>query len=140
MGKSDRKPRPLSKQKFAKLMADAIRAAGETAKVRYDADDFRLAIDGERTNILHLDNAYAEYCAAADDGRETILRRYVRIWFSYRKEVPDAYDDVRPDLLPGVRCRSTYEQTLLRLRTEGKREAVWPYRVLAGHLGGRPRL
>jgi hypothetical protein len=135
MGLFDRLFGPPAKDKFAALMADAIRAAGEPAGLRYDANEFRLTAESGPGNFLQLQNAYAEYCAAPSDGREAVVRRYVRIWFSYRKAVPDEFADVRPDLLPGVRARSTFELTPLRLRAQGDGETVWPYRVLAGHLG-----
>jgi hypothetical protein len=65
-----------------------------------------------------------------------VLRRFVRTWFSCRtKEVPNDFDDARPDLLPCVRPRSLFELTPLRLRAETDAAADWPYRVLAGHLG-----
>jgi hypothetical protein len=59
----------------------------------------------------------------------------VRVWFSYRKETPDAFTDARPDLLPSIRVRSELHLLPLRLRTEGKGDISWPHRVLAGHLG-----
>lgn len=123
------------KDEFARQMADAIRQAGETAKLRYDAKEFTLHAEGEPSNTFYLGHAYDEYRAAPDANRANIVRRFVRTWFAPRKGIPDDFADVRPDLLPGVRSRFAFEWTPLRLRAEGKGEIVWPHQVLAGHLG-----
>src|SRR5205807_411163 len=124
------------KEAFARLMADAIRQAGEAAELHYDADAFSLQAAAGRGNVFYLSNAFAEHAAAPPEGRPAVLRRFVRTWFSCRtKEVPDDFDDARPDLMPCVRNRSLFELTPLRLRAEKDAEASWPYRVLAGHLG-----
>ena len=135
MGLFDRFVAPLSRDKFADLLLDAIRQAGETAGIRYDAGEFRLVAEGGLTNVLNLTHAYAEYCASPKAGRPAVLRRFVRTWFSYRRETPDAFEDARHDLLPGVRSRTFYELTPLQIRAEGVGETVWPYRALAEYLG-----
>jgi hypothetical protein len=135
MGFFDRFFAPPSRDQFAGLMADAIRKAGDTTGLRYDADEFRLVVEHGPTNMLYLTNAYAEYCASPKAGRLAVLRRFVRTWCSHRKDLPDSFEDARHDLLPGVRSRSYFELAPLRLRAEGTGETVWPYRVLAGCLG-----
>jgi len=134
MGLFDRFFSPPGKNTFARLIAKAIRDAGETAQVRYDAHDFSLKAE-RPANILYLGNAYAEYRAAPRAARKDVLRRFVRTWFTYRREVPDTFADACPDLLPSVRSRSDFELTPLRLRAKGQGETVWPYSVLAGNLG-----
>jgi hypothetical protein len=136
MDSSEQDARKADKEAFAHIMIDAVREAGETAELSYDADAFSLRAAGERSNVFYLANAYAEHTAAAPEGRPAVLRRFVRTWFSSRtKEVPEEFDDARPDLLPGVRGRALFELTPLRLRSETDAVAAWPYRVLAGHLG-----
>jgi hypothetical protein len=41
------KNRPPSKDDFAKLISDAIRQAGETRRIIYDREGFRLCPEGE---------------------------------------------------------------------------------------------
>jgi hypothetical protein len=123
------------KREFAELVRDAIVRAGETAALRYDADEFRLLAGDDNKNILNLGNAYAEYRAAAADVRGRVVRRFARCWFATRRGVPDQYEDVTPDLLPGVRNRAYFEMIRLRLQAEGQKPPEWPYRVLAGRLG-----
>jgi hypothetical protein len=123
-----------TKDKFARLMLDAIRKAGEKDPVRYDPESFRLYREGEAKNEMNLANAYREYCAAPDEKKPVLFKNLVRTWFSHRREVPEDFEDVRQDLLPGVRNRAVYE--IARL-TVGSEEANfnWPFRVLAESLG-----
>lgn len=131
-GKSPSNP---SKKDFAQLMADAIRAAGEKASIRYDAEEFRLEADREgNPQLLNLNNLYAEYCSAAREQREHVLKRFARSWFAVHQEVPEEFADVHPDLLPSVRNRSYYELTSLQLRVRGMPTPDWPYQPVAGHL------
>jgi hypothetical protein len=119
---------PPSKEKFAHLLAKAIRQAGETTTLEYDAEQASLKTASGPSNVLYLNNAYAEYCAAPRSNRPAILQRFVRVWFSYRKDTPDAFVDARPDLLPSIRIRVELHLLPLRLRTEGKGDISWPHR------------
>jgi hypothetical protein len=56
---------PSSKDKFASMIADAIKKAGETVPLRYDAPGLRLLA-------------------------EDVIRRFVRRWFSRHNEIPAA--------------------------------------------------
>jgi hypothetical protein len=113
-------------------MVDAIRQAGETTNLRYDASGFCLRAGPER--VFNLHNAYAEYQSAAPDGREAVMRRWVRGWFAAHKEVPDDFADARPDLLPVLKPRAELELAAMEQRVAGGRETDCPYRVVAGHL------
>src|SRR5437016_3952956 len=102
MGLLDQFSGPPSKDKFAQMVMDAIRQAGEQQPVRYDPDQFQLRQEGEQKGIMNLGNAYNEYCAAPASRREVIFKNLVRGWFAYRRETPDEFEDVKPDLLPTV--------------------------------------
>ncbi|HEV3256881.1 MAG TPA: hypothetical protein VG013_08390 [Gemmataceae bacterium] len=131
MGVLDRFFGPPSKDKFARLMMEAIRQAGETNALRYDPADFCVYREGEAKGVLNLDNAYREYCAAPTGRRPAVVKSFVRTWFTYRKEIPTDFEDARHDLLPGIRNRAFYEIAKLTLPPE----VNWPYRVLADSLG-----
>ena len=138
MGLSDRRIRKLSKEQFARLMLDALRQAGEKADLRYEADEFRLVATGERAGevgIFNLTNAYGEYCAAGKDKKHTVLRRFVRSWFSRFKDIPEDFADARPDLLPVIRSRSYFELLRLRLEVEDKVRLNSPHRIIGEHFG-----
>ena len=135
MGFLDRLFGPPDKDRFARMALDAIRKAGEGRPVRYHPDHFRLTAEGEGALQLNLANAYREYCAAPRAKRQVIFRNLVRTWFSHRREAPQAFEDVRHDLLPGVRNRAYYEIARLTVGRQAGAKFDWPYRVLAGSLG-----
>jgi len=133
MGLFDKLFGPPSKNKFAQLLSDAIRQAGETVAIRYDAGEFRLVVEGEEQRFFNLANIYREYCTAPASQRPGALRLYVRSWFANRKSIPDSFEDVGPDLLPAVRNRCYFESTQLKAQLDGL-SIDWPYRVVAEHL------
>jgi hypothetical protein len=125
---------PPGKDRFARLVTDAIRRAGEKDEIAYDREEFRLTAEGEGRHIFNLENAYREYCAAAPGARQGVLRNFVRSWFAHQKGFPEKYEDVHPDLLPVVRGRRYYEVTKLQLQADGMKDAGCPYRPLGEHL------
>ena len=125
---------PPSRDKFARLMTNAIRQAGETAAIVYDAGEFRLVVEGEGKRFFNLGNIYHEYCSLPQAKRREGLRHYVRSWFSDHKEIPGAFEDLGPDLLPAVRDRSYFETTKLRAELDGLAPVEWPSQVIAEHL------
>ena len=127
-------PEP-SKDDFAQLMIDRIQQAGEKGRIAYHAEEFRLRGEGERSAALMLGNAYKEYCAAKEDHRERVVRHWVRNWFSLLRDMPEDFEDVKPDLLPIVRSRSHFELNQLRSMVETGTPISWPYVPLGEHFG-----
>src|SRR5262245_18816629 len=123
-----------SKKKFARLLADAIKQAGETVAIRYDAEEFRLVVEGEEKRFFNLANIYREYCAMPSAKRGQALRHYVRSWFANRKRIPATFEDGVFDLLPTVRDRCQFEITRLKAQVDGLPSLEWPHRVVADHL------
>ena len=124
-----------SKDDFAQLMIARIQQAGEKGRVAYHAEEFRLRGEGERSTALMLGNAYKEYCAADEEHRERVVRLWVRNWFSLLRDMPDDFEDVKPDLLPIVRSRSHFELNQLRSVVESGTPISWPYVPLGEHFG-----
>jgi len=122
---------PPSKGDFAKLMMDRIRQTGEKGKIVYQPEDFCLRGEGKRFAAMFLANAYQEYCAADSDLRDRVIKQYVRNWFATAKEMPEEFEDVRPDLLPVVRSRAHFELNNL----ESGIPLGLPYEVLGEHFG-----
>lgn len=81
-------------------MSNTIRQAGETRRVIYDQERFRLYPEDEDGLICYLGNIYEEYCSAPEENREAMMRGFVRTWFSPHKELPTDFEDLQPDLLP----------------------------------------
>jgi hypothetical protein len=134
MGLFDRLFGPPSQKQFARLLADAIRQAGETATIRFDAEDFRLVVEGEERRFFHLANIYHEYCATPSAKRGHALRRYVRSWFANRKRIPAHFEDASCDLLPAVRSRAQFEATRLQAQLDDLPPLAWPHQIVADHL------
>jgi len=124
-----------NKDDFAQLMIDRIQKAGEKGPIAYHAEEFRLRGEGQRSAALMLGNAYKEYCAADEEKRERVLKHWVRNWFSLLRDMPEEFEDVRPDLLPIVRSRSHFELNQLRGMVESGTPISWPYVPLGEHFG-----
>jgi hypothetical protein len=135
MGISDNPSDSPNKDEFAQLMLDALRKAGESGKITYDQEKFRLQGKGDSGSIIFLGNAHQEYCSAAGELRDKILKRWVRNWFAHRREMPEDFEDVKPDLFPIVRGRAYFELTPRRIEMEGHEIAHSPYQVLGEHFG-----
>jgi hypothetical protein len=123
-----------SKAKFARLLEHAIRQAGETIAIRYDAEEFRFVTEADEKRLFNLTNIYREYCATPSAKRGQALRHYVRSWFANRKGIPAAFEDAVFDLLPSVRNRCQFEISALQAQFDGLPALDWPHRVLADHL------
>ena len=122
---------------FADRVAKALQAAHPNVQPEYDKENFRLLLfeDGRQFGVANLGNGYAEYCNLASNEREAHVRRVVRSILSFRKEVPDDFEDAKPDLLPTLRNRSYFELTRLEARLEHGQELSWPYQEIGEHLG-----
>ncbi len=120
-----------SKDDFAKLMMDRIRETGEKGKIVYEPEEFSLRGEGKRYAAMFLTNAYKEYCAAPLADRNRVVRHYVRNWFAASKEMPQDFEDVKPDLLPVVRSRAYFELNNFEFET-GRSLTYVP---LAEHFG-----
>ncbi len=125
----------LSKDDFAQLMIDRIHQAGEKGAIAYQPEEFRLRGEGQRSAALMLGNAYREYCAADEEIRDRVIRLWVRNWFSLLRDMPEDFEDVKPDLLPIVRSRSHFELNQLRSLVESGTPISWPYVPLGEHFG-----
>jgi hypothetical protein len=117
------------------MMLDAIRKAGEKSPIHYDPESFVLRQEAEAKGVMYLGNVYKEYCAAGDEQKQILLKNFVRTWFSHRREPPTDFEDVKPDLLPGVRARCYFEITRMKMKREEEAKLDWPFRVLADALG-----
>ena len=122
---------PPSKDDFATHMMDRVRQTGEKGKIVYDAKEFSLRGEGKTFAAMFLTNAYQEYCAAPFADRSRVVRHYVRNWFAAAKEMPEAFEDVKPDLLPVVRSRAYFELSGLESGTP----LSLPHQVLGEHFG-----
>ena len=127
--------KPPTKDQFARLLLDRIHQAGEKGNVVYEADEFRLRGEGEKYAAMFLINAYKEYCVADRDSRERVVKLWVRNWFAASKEMPEDFEDAKPDLLPVVRSRAHFECNSLGGELEIGAPLIWPHEILGEHFG-----
>jgi hypothetical protein len=112
---------PLSKDDFGQTVAARIKKAGEPGKVTYVSEDFRIVFEdqGEMVGQFNLHNVYQEYCARRADQRETMLSRIVQVALARHKKIPEDWADAKPDIMPAVRSRATFEMLWLEHRAPG---------------------
>lgn len=126
---------PPGKDEFARIMADAVRRAGEKTPHTYDGENFRLIYieNGKQKRVVNLGNLYLEYCTAPRRDRKEWLLRTCRAMVN-PMAIPDEFEDARPDLLPTVRPRAIVETMRLRTALEGGEPAEMAALPLSEHL------
>jgi hypothetical protein len=124
---------PPSRDKFARLVMDALRKAGGTGTLRYDREQFLIERSGE--GFINLANLYHEYCQSPRPQRSKVLSRFIRGCLGTTGfELPDDFGDVHPDLLPVVRSRFYLESVVLQSRARGGEGLVVPQQPIGDHL------
>lgn|GEM_PF-3737532 len=135
---------------FAQHLVDEIFAHGEREEVTYDAEE--NVIRSGDGGVLSLSRIYREYCKLDPDDREGFCHNIVRTWFIRYFEMPDDFEDARPDILVAVRSRSYHENLKLHFTLEKMEEAqqqgeelseasapaLPPYKPFASILGVTP--
>jgi hypothetical protein len=107
---------PPSLKRFAARLMQALRDAGETSQLQYDAAEHRILLLRDRAEpaVVNLDNMYQTYVQQPRAERATYLRSLVRGVLTHQKELPDEFDAARHDLRPKLWARAGLEQERLR--------------------------
>ena len=135
MGLLDQWFGPPSREKFARLFMDALKAAGDQREMRYETEQFRLLFGEEaELGVLNLANLYVEYSRVTRAERKQYLREMVRAALSHLKEMPTEFDDASYDIRPRLWTRATFEQLKLRQRLETGNTIDWPLEPVGDHL------
>jgi hypothetical protein len=126
-----------SRDKFARQVMAALRAAGDQRAVTYDAANFRLQFEGDAgAGTANLTNFYAEHCNTPRSGRRKHLKHIIRGLLTYLKEVPKEFDEARHDLRPIVRSRSYLELIRLQAQLDSPEPPSIPHHDIGAHLVG----
>ncbi len=128
---------PLSKDEFGQTVAARIKKAGEPGSVTFVSEDFRIDIEDEDELVqqFNLENVYQEYCARQADQRETMLSKIVQTALVRHKQPPEDWEDAKPDIMPAVRSRATFEMLRLEHRLpEGQMLPNLPSFGIGDHL------
>lgn len=124
------------RDRFARRIMEALRAAGETGTLHYDPDKFQVVLDPEGPSHgkvqMNLTNIYDEYCTASRSGRRAVIERYVRA--ARQMEIPSGLGQVREHLVPRVRTRCYYSTLEARFQLQNAPPRPMLYRPLGEHL------
>jgi hypothetical protein len=134
MGFLERLLPPAGRDRFAKLMMRAIRAAGNAEKFEYDAQSFSIKVTGGKGGSFFLANAYRDYCTVPLLQRSLVRRRYATTFGREMPEAPTAFADAKARLLPQVRDRAYFEGVRQHLEMQGEELRKIPTQVLAEDL------
>ena len=108
-------PSPSNEQ-MARLATDALAARGfDRAKIRYEADDFQLRVDGNR---IWLGNLQAQCRLVWPWQRAAVVRGFLDSVLD-KPERPKTLEEARPHLLPGARDSFMFETLRLQSEAEG---------------------
>lgn len=117
------------RDRFARMLVDRIRQAGEKRQISYDCGAFALSA-GE-SHKYFLERPYRLYQEAPWQQREARVRDLVRVWFFDLGNVPEAFADARGDLLPVLRGVSCDKEAMTRPAAQGEH---WPFRPFPGYM------
>lgn len=141
-------PQFPSRDQFADLLMDRILAAGETAMLAFDDQNFSLKVEWAKVeneqvdiqSLQFLESWFNRYQQADDDEqRAIIVNQFVDLWFSTKQQALSGNAADTERLIPLVRSRFTHEATKLQLSIETPDQAAeienqLTYQIFAGHL------
>ncbi len=122
----------LSKDQFAEAVLAGFRLAGDRRELKYDQENFRLRhSNGEEINLTSL---FQEHCQLPPKDRQAQLKRIVQAFLTARDELPESFDEARPNLRPKVWLRWSIVNIELQQRLAGKTSFESPHYPLGSHL------
>lgn len=124
------------RQDFAQRAIAALRAAGETRNIHYDASGFLLSLDakeGSEASTVFLGNFFDEYLASAPDKRDEVLQRLTQVRAT--PSLPKTFAEARSNLLPVVRGRTFFEQLRLVVKGGAGKPVPIAWKPVGGFLG-----
>ncbi len=125
---------PPSEEKFATLLSNALRNAGDTRPFIYDATQQRLALPGEESrHCINLANLHQIYIRLPRNERQEWLRQTC-IGLLTDMEIPSDFEDVKPDLRPALRNRCSLEMARLQSEADGGNWEDYPGIEVSEHL------
>jgi hypothetical protein len=126
---------PPGPDQFAKIIDAELRQRGESAESTYDREGFRLIYleNGKEKRVVNLANLHVEFCQAPRKERKAWLARTCAA-MANPMEIPDEFEDVKPDLMPSVRPRSMVEYMRLKSQLDGNEPAEMACLPLSDHL------
>ena len=122
-----------SKKAFAMQLRDAISKVNDSVKFHFDASQFSLVAEDDKSQSVNLSNLYKEHCSLAKEDREANILRVASI-FSGEHDLPTDFSKARGNLRPKIWNRSTFEFMELKRRINGGKAMELPLYPVGSHL------
>ena len=124
--------RPPNRDQFARLYLKAMRRAGVAGPLEYDRANFRIVRGSD--GYTNLENLYREYLATPRAERSLRMRTWIASFAASQLELPEDFEDVKPDLRPKIWSRMAIECLILQSQLEGSKSLDLALEPLGEHL------
>lgn len=124
--------RKLTRERFANILIKRLEAADGITSVKFEAEPFRLVVDGQQ--FVNLANFYEEHLRLDAQERQSHLSNILQGIFQSGFELPSEFEDARHDLLPKVWPRSAFDRLDLQARVDGREPVNFATVPLGPHL------
>lgn len=122
---------PPTRDQFARAMIAEFRRAGDVREYQYDKAEFRLTTaDG---GIVNLTNMFQEFAQLPRRDRKAHLRELAQGLVSSIDELPESFEEARPNLRPKVWTRGTFAALELKQRLQDGKPVDTPRYQLGSH-------
>lgn len=122
------------KDRFAQIMIRELTKAGATPPIVYEPDRFLLRLGTDDKHVVHLHNAYADYCAARPFRRRRALTPYLGLAHLGEDTIPATFAQAAPNLLPLVHGKDFLFLSKMSLSDEAAQTMDWPAIDLGSHV------
>ena len=123
--------------RFAAKLQKAVKQAGDTRRAVYDKENFQIQFfdeAGKESGHANLSNLFREYCETPRATRNKFMRQIVvTLLRPLTMEIPDEFEDARPDVLPVVRTRTRIDLVQLQSQVAGRDTATFPEQLIGDH-------
>lgn len=123
-----------TRQEFANQIIEGLARAGERRVLRFREESFSLVYEGNSTGEINLKNMYAEHCSTEPALRNDHLKRILLALIQANYQLPEEFEDARPDLRPKIWTRATFAQMKLASQIQGNQSLELPLVPIGEHL------
>ena len=119
MAQIDSADQSPTRHEFANQIIESLARAGERRVLRFREESFSLVYEGNSTGEINLKNMYAEHCSTEPALRNDHLKRVLLALIQTNYQLPEEFEDARPDLRPKIWTRATFSQMKLASQIQG---------------------
>lgn len=123
-----------SREEFANQIIEGLARAGERRVLQFREESFSLVYEGNSTSEINLKNMYAEHCSTEPAMRNDHMKRVLLALIQANYQLPEEFEDARPDLRPKIWTRATFAQMKMASQIQGNRSLELPLVPIGEHL------